>query len=118
MISADITLTKGFITAWQRIVFIMHIGMIPPGIINAAAAPAMHAAYKAMTANYSPESPYGYGMFLELQGGVGHYGAIGIYSAFDYVNADKKLTLAVLGNTIDPTSMTGLAGDLLMDLTK
>ena len=67
MISADITLTKGFITAWQRIVFIMHIGMIPPGIINAAAAPAMHAAYKAMTAARGAPLPPEEALFFLLQ---------------------------------------------------
>lgn len=72
--------------------------------------------YKAMTTDYSPDVHYGYGMYLQLEGGAGHYGAIGIYSAFDYVNTDKKLTLIVLCNTIDPTAMTGLASDLLYDL--
>ena len=72
--------------------------------------------FKAMTTDYSPDVHYGYGMYLELSGGVGHYGAIGIYSAFDYINTDKKLTLAVISNSIDPVSITGLAGDLLTDL--
>lgn len=72
--------------------------------------------FKAMTTDYSPDVHYGYGMYLNIEGGIGHYGAIGIYSAFDYINTDKKLTLVVLSNSIDPTSMTGLAGDLLTDL--
>lgn len=72
--------------------------------------------YKAMTTGYSTEENYGYGMFLELQGGVGHYGAIQIYSAFDYINTDKKLTLAVLSNTADPTEMRAMADDILTTL--
>lgn len=72
--------------------------------------------YKAMTTDYSPDVHYGYGLYLQLEGGVGHYGAIGIYSSFDYINTDKKLTLVVLSNNINPVSMTGLAGDLLTDL--
>ena len=72
--------------------------------------------YKAMTTDYSPDVHYGYGMYLNIEGGVGHYGAIGIYSAFDYVNTDKKLTLIAISNTIDPPAMTGAAGDLLTDL--
>ena len=72
--------------------------------------------FKAMTTDYSPETHYGYGMFLELQGGVGHYGAIGIYSAFDYINTDKQLTVVALSNTVDPVAMAGIADDLLTDL--
>ena len=72
--------------------------------------------YKTMTTDYSPDVHYGYGLYLQLEGGEGHYGAIGIYSSFDYINTDKKLTLVVISNNINPVSMTGLAGDLLTDL--
>ena len=72
--------------------------------------------FKAMSTDYSPETHYGYGLFLELQGGVGHYGAIGIYSAFDYVNTDQQLTVVALANTVDPPAMSGFAEDLLSDL--
>ena len=72
--------------------------------------------FKAMITDYSPETHYGYGMFLELQGGVGHYGAIGIYSAFDYINTDKNLTVVALSNSVDPVAMAGIADDLLTDL--
>ena len=73
-------------------------------------------AYKAMTTDYSPEEHYGYGLYLQLEGGVGHYGAIQIYSAFDYVNTDKKQTLVVLSNSVYPPSIAGLAADFLTDL--
>lgn len=73
--------------------------------------------FRAMTENYSPDAaPYGYGMYLELEGGVGHYGNIGIYSSFDYINTDKNITLAVLSNSIEPIAIQGLANDLLIDL--
>ena len=73
-------------------------------------------AYKAMITDYSPEEHYGYGLYLQLEGGVGHYGAIQIYSAFDYVNTDKKQTLVVLSNSVYPPSIAGLAADFLTDL--
>ena len=73
-------------------------------------------AYKAMTTDYSPEEHYGYGLYLQLEGGVGHYGAIQIYSAFDYVNTDKNRTLVVLSNSVYPPSIAGLAADFLTDL--
>lgn len=73
--------------------------------------------FKAMTTDYSPEEEhYGYGMFLNIEGGVGHYGAIGDYSAFDYINEEKDFTLFAASNTIYPPNMTGLAEDLLSDL--
>ena len=72
--------------------------------------------YSAMTTDYSPEEYYGFGMFLELSGGVGHYGAIGIYSAFDYINTDKNLTLFVACNNINPIEMNGVAADLTEDV--
>ena len=73
--------------------------------------------YRKMTTDYSPEMHYGYGMFLEIAGGVGHYGNIGVYSAFDYINAEKNFTLFVDSNTIQqPTAITAIVPDLLADL--
>lgn len=74
--------------------------------------------FKAMTTDQSSGEGYGYGMYTGIEGGIGHYGAIGIYSAFDYINTDKGFTLFTAGNTIDPLNMTGFAGDLLTDLLK
>ena len=73
--------------------------------------------YKAMTTDYS-QSQYGYGMFLEIQGGVGHPGSIGIYSSFDYLNKDEDLTLLTLSNTIYPPDISMFADDLITDLTE
>ena len=69
--------------------------------------------YRAMTADYSPEDGYGYGMFTDIAGGVGHYGAIGIYSSFDYINEEKDFSLFLCSNTIYPLAAQGLADDLL-----
>lgn len=73
---------------------------------------------KAMTTEYSSGEGYGYGMYTGIEGGVGHYGSIGSYSAFDYINTDKDFTLFVTSKTIYPLDMTGLADDLLTDLMK
>ena len=75
--------------------------------------------YKAMTTDYSPETHYGYGMFLDISGGVGHYGSIGIYSAFDYINEEKKFTLFVDSNTLEqPTEINSVVDELLKALMK
>lgn len=74
--------------------------------------------FKAMTTDYSSGEGYGYGMYTDIEGGVGHYGAIGSYSAFDYINTDDGITLFTASNTIDPLDMTGFAGDLLTDLSE
>ena len=72
--------------------------------------------YNAMTAEHSSGEGYGYGMYTDIDGGVGHYGAIGIYSAFDYIDTDKNFTLFAVSNTIYPPEINGLAEDLLTDL--
>lgn len=74
--------------------------------------------FKEMTTDRSNGEGYGYGMYTDIEGGVGHYGAIGIYSAFDYINEDEGFTLFAAGNSIDPPEMTGFAWDLLADLLK
>lgn len=71
--------------------------------------------YKAMTTSYSDEQ-YGYGMYTSIKGGVGHYGAIGIYSAFDYINVDNDFVMIVFSDSVYPPRMTGLSNDLIDDL--
>lgn len=72
--------------------------------------------YKTMTTDHSDGEHYGYGMFTDIAGGVGHYGAIGIYSAFDYINADNGFTLFAASNTIYPPDVMGVAEDMVADL--
>lgn len=62
--------------------------------------------YKAMTTDYSPEgNSYGFGVRMDFGGGIGHYGTIGVYSAFDYRCAEKDLTIFIVSNSIDPESI-------------
>ena len=73
--------------------------------------------YKLMTSDYSPEGEhYGYGLYVEFEGGIGHPGNIGDYSSVDYINTEEGLTLVFISNTIAPASTVGLAGDLLSDM--
>ena len=72
--------------------------------------------YQAMTTDQYGENYYGYGMFLNIRGGVGHPGMIGIYSAYDYIYEDKGLTLFVISNSIYPPDMNMFFDDLLTDL--
>jgi len=74
--------------------------------------------YKAMTTDHNDGEGYGYGMFTDIAGGVGHYGAIGIYSAFDYINIDNGFTLFAASNTIYPPDVMGVVEDMVADLMK
>lgn len=61
--------------------------------------------YKAMTTEYSG-THYGYGIYAELGDGVGHFGSIGHFTACDYINEDKNLTLFMASATGGSTTMT------------
>lgn len=70
--------------------------------------------FKAMTTDYSDGGNYGYGLDLDVYGGVGHSGTISIYSAYDYLNTDEKLTLFTVSNTIDQfTAIVPFSEELL-----
>ncbi|MEE0958086.1 MAG: serine hydrolase domain-containing protein [Ruminococcus sp.] len=52
--------------------------------------------YKTMTTDYTDStSHYGYGLYVEFSGGVGHFGNIGTYTAADYLNENTDVTLFV-----------------------
>ena len=53
--------------------------------------------YQEMTENYSPDSGtyYGYGLMGLVYDGVGHPGAIGTYSALDYINKEHGIHLFI-----------------------
>ena len=74
--------------------------------------------YKAMTTSYSDNEgmSYGYGLYTEIEGGVGHYGAIGIYSSFDYIREDDSLVMVTLSNSVYPPAMQTFVTDMLSDL--
>lgn len=71
--------------------------------------------YRAMTNDQYGQNYYGYGMFLDIRGGVGHPGMIGIYSAYDYINEDKGLKMFVMSNSLYPPEMNVFFDDLLSD---
>lgn len=75
--------------------------------------------FKAMTTDYSNGGNYGYGLDLDVFGGVGHSGNISMYSAYDYVNTDKSFTLFVDSNTIDQfTAIVPFSEEMLDILMK
>lgn len=75
--------------------------------------------FKTMTTDYSSGGNYGYGLYLNIYGGVGHYGNISVYSAFDYINKDKDFTLFVDSNTIDQfTAIVPFSEEMLDILMK
>ena len=68
--------------------------------------------YRKMTTDPYSENYYGYGMFLNIDGGVGHPGMIGIYSAYDYINEDQGLTIYISSNSLYPPDITSFFSDL------
>ncbi|MGN0501816.1 MAG: hypothetical protein ACI4HN_02730, partial [Ruminococcus sp.] len=56
--------------------------------------------YHEMTADYSPDfsMKYGYGLWGMFDGGVGHTGGIGIYTAMDYINEKHGCNLFIATN--------------------
>lgn len=57
--------------------------------------------YREMTADYSPDfaAQYGYGLSGCFDGGVGHSGAIGTYTAMDYINEEHGYNLFIASNS-------------------
>lgn len=57
--------------------------------------------YREMTADYSPDfaMKYGYGLSDCFNGGVGHSGVIGTYTAMDYINEEHGYNLFIASNS-------------------
>ena len=70
--------------------------------------------YKTMTTDYSSENPYGYALVLNYpDGGIGHSGLIGSYSAQDYISEELNMTVFMDSNNIRANSHTERFYDLL-----
>lgn len=72
--------------------------------------------YKAMTTDYSNSIHYGYALCLELFGGVGHGGSIGIYNSYDYINEDNDFILFMVTNNLGSSTLDSLFYKLVPDL--
>lgn len=64
--------------------------------------------YEAMTTDYSTATHYGYGMYVEVMGGVGHGGIIGIYNSYDYINEDSNFVMFMDSNTVSGSTIESL----------
>ncbi len=66
--------------------------------------------YHEMTTNYAGEyaQQYGYGLTPGIYGGAGHTGAIGTYSAFDYINDEHGYNMFLAGYDFHPNKMNSL----------
>ncbi len=74
--------------------------------------------YQEMTTNYTTGTPYGYGMSLEVIGGVGHGGTIGIYNSYSYINEDNNFVLFMVSNTVSSSTIESLLHKFTPDLMK
>lgn len=67
--------------------------------------------FEEMTEDYSPgTSGYGYGLMVNLNGGVGHSGLVASYSSFAYINLSQNYNLFAVTN--DCESMFGETSSL------
>ena len=73
--------------------------------------------YREMTDDYSPEiaKRYGYGLSGMFDGGVGHPGGIGTYTALDYINEERGYNLFIVNNR-SFMEIESLPMDLLSEL--
>lgn len=73
--------------------------------------------YHEMTDDYSPDmaKKYGYGLVGMFDGGVGHSGLIGSYTAGDYINEEHGYNLFIASNK-NYMQIEGLPSALLSDL--
>ena len=71
--------------------------------------------YKLMTTVYSPGNDYCYGLY-SVYSGIGHPGAIGQYTAYDYINTEKDITLFIAASTLDTYSLTNLVQQIVFAL--
>ena len=63
--------------------------------------------YEAMTTDYTPGEGYGFGIRTQFFGGIGHFGQIGDYTAFDYFRPESELTIYV-SSTLSSTALPDL----------
>lgn len=69
--------------------------------------------FESMITDYSDGKQYGYGFRPGISGGAAHAGENGIYTSFDYINADKQFTLFMASNTETSTKTSSLFMDIL-----
>ncbi len=74
--------------------------------------------YQAMTTDYSTATHYGYGMYVEVMGGVGHGGIIGIYNSYDYINEDSNFIMFMDSNTVSGSTIESLLYKIGPELMK
>ena len=71
-----------------------------------------------MTTNYSEGTGYGYGLFTNVGGGIGHPGSLGVYTAYDYINSDDNTKIFLCSNTLPITSINQFMAEVLEDIKK
>ena len=71
-----------------------------------------------MTTSYSEGMGYGYGLFTNVGGGIGHPGSLGVYTAYDYINSDDNTKIFLCSNTLPITSINQFMAEVLEDIKK
>lgn len=71
-----------------------------------------------MTTNYSEGTGYGYGLFTNVSGGIGHPGSLGVYTSYDYINADDNTEIFLCSNTLPISSINQFMVEIIEDARK
>ena len=67
---------------------------------------------KEMTENYSGGEGYGFGLYTNFSGGIGHPGLIGSYTAADYYDPETKTVIFFSSSTLPPQSLTQMLNEV------
>lgn len=73
-----------------------------------------------MTTSYSEGMGYGYGygLFTNIDGGIGHPGSLGVYTAYDYINSNDNTEIFLCSNTLPITSINQFMVEVIEDIKR
>lgn len=72
--------------------------------------------YKEMTTSPNSRDGYGYGIKVNFAKGIGHAGIIGKYTAIDYINTDKNLTITLMSSNLSAGDIQSVFSETVLPL--
>ena len=72
--------------------------------------------FKEMTTSPDPRESYGYGIKVNFAKGIGHPGVIGKYTAIDYINTDKNLSIILMSSNASAGDIQSIFSETVLPL--